>query len=110
MGEPQFRDGARHVPWKDLEPKGAADYKFVVGLMTEEQYDVDNWQLEDTYKTDTGQVVSYWRAPLAGLQRWGAIKEQRHVERRSAWQARVDRDEEYSESMTELIEKGTANG
>lgn len=66
-------------------------------LMDEEQWTVEEWA------DHNGEL----RPTLAGLQRWGRLKAERKEERRSAWKTRQDRDAEYSEQMTALIEEGT---
>ena len=42
---------------------------------------------------------------MTGLQRYSQLKAQRRQERKTAWQTRRDAEDEYSESINQMIEE-----
>jgi hypothetical protein len=99
-------------PFNTLEPlAGHPELREVNGSwMTEEQYRSEGWFVIREYTRDDGKTVRYWAVNLEAAQACGRLKQQRKEERRSSWQARVDRDDEYSDSITELIEQRDKEG
>jgi hypothetical protein len=99
-------------PFNTLEPlAGHPELREVNGSwMTEEQYRAEGWFVIREYTRDDGKTVRYWAVNLAATQAYGRLRQQRKEERRSSWQARVDRDDEYSDSITELIEQRDKEG
>lgn len=65
-------------------------------ILDEEQYRVEQWHL---YRG------TEWRPTIAGIHAYAKLRAGRKSERRSSWQARVDAEDEYSDSITALLDK-----
>lgn len=101
--EPEFRGEARHIPWEELEPKGAT-LKVVDGQpMDREQYDVEDWRFEGSYSVSgSTSRVPIWRAPLGGLRRYAALRRDRKAEAREAYRDRVAEEDSFREYVDAL--------
>jgi hypothetical protein len=95
-------------PFNTLEPlAGHPELREVNGSwMSEAQYTAEGWFVIREYTRDDGKTVRYWACSLEGIRKYGQMKQQR----RSAWQARRDAEDEYSDSITELIEQRDKEG
>ena len=75
---------------------GNPDYRMVHGSwMNREEYDMCGWHVSGEY-VENGKTQRYWRAELAGMQRYGALLRQRKAERREAWQEREAEEDEFT--------------
>lgn len=102
MREPQFRDGARHLRWDELTEVDA-NHRLVDGQpMTQEQYDVEDWRFEGTYTRSDGKEIPMWRAPLAGLRAYSALRRERQAERREAYRDRIAEEDEFTAYVNAL--------
>jgi hypothetical protein len=95
----QYRTIVADPPWPQ---KGGGSLKGREGFL-----DAGGRSLPLPYRTMT---VGYWACSIKGIQDYGRKVRERKEERRSSWQARVDRDDEYSDSITELIEQRDKEG
>lgn len=82
----------RHPDFESLPKTSHPDFRWVVGLMDEEQYHAEGWTVDEQ---------GYWRADIPGLTEYAARRRERKAQRKAAW---VARDDEYSEQMQALVE------
>jgi hypothetical protein len=99
-------------PFNTLEPlAGHPELREVNGTwMLEAQYIEEKWHVVREYRTDDGKPGRYWACSIKGIQDYGQKLRERKEERRSSWQARRDAEDEYSDSITELIEQRDKEG
>ena len=82
---------------------GHPELRLVDGAwMEREQYDAEGWMVVGEYPNVHGELVSYWKASLDGLRRYGQLQEQRKQERIAAWRTRNERDDEFKEYVDGL--------
>ena len=87
-------------------PKGNLGLPVIHGLpMTEEEYRVTGWHSRGTYVTGKGTTEHLWIAPMGGHILWAQRTWQEREQRISAAQTRRQRDDEYSDSITSMVEE-----
>ena len=90
-------------PFDTLEPlPGHPEYRLVAGSwMGRDEYEICGWHVVGEY-TENGKPQRYWKAELAGLQRYGQIREARRSERREAWKEREAQEDEFTAYINAL--------
>jgi hypothetical protein len=66
-------------------------------VMDEEQYRVERWEA-----TMVGPH-EYWRASSEGMESYHALRKGRREDRKAAWQARQEADDEWSAHVESLV-------
>ena len=83
-------------PFADLPPSSEPHLRWCgSSLMDEEQYRMEGWHV-----AGSGQ----WRASLRGMQEYAELRSRRRAERKAAWRAREEADDEWSGYVTGLVE------
>ncbi len=98
---------AVHTPFHQLPDSGVDGYRFVNGaFMDKEEYDLCDYRLELSYiAIPSGKLVELYRPSLAGLERYSRLKAERKHDRMVAAVTKRQADDEYSDSIQDLIDK-----
>lgn len=84
--------------WESIAPDSVNPSLKWIGsaLMDEEQYHLERWEVNEQ---------GYWRASIAGMNEYAALRRRRKDDRKAAWAAREASLDEYSEQMSALVEE-----
>lgn len=74
-------------------------------LVDEEQYRLEGWQRSsDMFPDRNGAPCHYWRIDVEGCRDYSRLKDQRKADRKEAWQARQEADDQWSDYIAGLVE------
>ena len=86
-------------PFDSLTKTSDPRYRLVNCIvMDEEVYRVECWMRRDG-------PGDYWRPTSAGRIAYAELRDGRKEDRKSEWQARIDGEDEYSDSIVQMIER-----
>ena len=79
-------------------------------VMDEEQYRLERWECSTrkawdfSGPTPKSVTATYWRASIVGMGEYGDLRGLRRADRKAAWQARQEADDEWSRHVAQMVE------